>query len=208
MKVKIKICGMRDETNISAVAALSPDYMGFIHYPPSPRYVGDAFRVPPGFPAGIEKVGVFVNEGTKTIVQTLQQNHIMSVQLHGDEPPRQCADLRSMGFNVIKVFSVGEGFDFARTRDYEDDVNYFLFDTKGKLYGGNAQQFDWEVLNDYDQRVPFFLSGGLNDDNLKSISRLEGMNLHAVDLNSGVEMSAGVKNVDMLRDLMNRLNQL
>src|SRR5690606_12044148 len=89
------------------------------------------------------------------------------------------------------------------TSAYKGSVDYFLFDTKGPLHGGNAMRFDWSLLQQYDQSVPFFLSGGLSPDNVSGISKLEGMNIHALDVNSGVESAPGMKDLKKLKDFMN-----
>lgn len=202
--MKLKVCGMKDPLNIEAVAALHPDYMGFIFYKNSPRYVGDDFSVAEEYEA-TANVGVFVNERTGGILKRLNDIKSTIAQLHGNETPAQCDELRSRGIEVIKVFSVDEDFDFGKTKDYQDVANYFLFDTKGKLYGGNSKTFDWDILRKYDQSVPFFLSGGLNVDNVKVLDRLDGMNIHAIDLNSGVEDEPGLKNIDKIKSVMSCL---
>jgi phosphoribosylanthranilate isomerase len=189
--IKVKICGMRDAANIQSVAELRPDYMGFIFYPGSPRYVGQTFSVSLD---SIRKVGVFVNESTEAILK----KGFDIVQLHGNEKPAQTDELKDKGITVIKAFAIDDDFDFARTKDYKAD--YFLFDTKGKYHGGNAKTFNWNKLNEYDQRIPFFLSGGLSATNLKDLSLLKDMNLYAVDLNSGVEASPGVKDLFKARE--------
>lgn len=192
--IKLKICGMRDEANIQAVGDLHPDYMGFIFYDKSPRYVGKDFKVP-NVP---NAVGVFVNESNDRILET----GVKIVQLHGNESPERCASLKSKGLTVIKAFSIDDDFDFEKTKPYSDVTDYFLFDTKGKYYGGNAYPFDWNKLNEYDQSKPFFLSGGLNAQNLNNLDLLNGMNLYAIDLNSGVEDTPGIKNIDKIKNVL------
>lgn len=194
--IKLKICGMRDAANIQAVAELRPDYIGFIFYEKSPRFVGEEFMIRD---PKLNAVGVFVNESTQKILE----KGLKIVQLHGDETPSQVDELKDKGLTVIKAFSIDDDFDFARTRSFNAD--YFLFDTKGKYYGGNAKTFNWNKLKEYHQEVPFFLSGGLNADNLKDLYLLKGMNLHAIDLNSGVEDKPGVKNIEKIKSAMSCL---
>ena len=201
--IKLKICGMKDAANIKAVAELHPDYMGFIFYKNSPRYVGDDFALTESEVA--EPVGVFVNEEKGNILKRLKAINSNMAQLHGNEKPSDCDELRSRGITVVKVFSVDDNFDFASTREYEDVADYFLFDTKGKLHGGNATTFNWRKLEEYNQNIPFFLSGGLNADNLQQIRILDDMNLYAVDLNSGVEDSPGFKNIDKIKNIISCL---
>ena len=192
---------MREAPNILEVASLQPDYMGFIFYKPSPRYVGEEFNLPDDFPDSIERVGVFVNETTDVINHLADKLNLNLIQLHGSESPDQCRLLKEGGLHVIKAFSVDDSFDFNQTKEYKPYVDFFLFDTKGKLHGGNAQRFNWEILKKYDQEIPFLLSGGLAPDNLAAISSLEGMNMHAIDINSGVEVKPGWKNVTAIREV-------
>ena len=207
-KILIKVCGMRDAENIRQVSALDPDYMGFIFYPPSPRYVGNEFKLSESPSTRTTRVGVFVNASNDEIKKYSLTTGFDHVQLHGNESVQQAAMLKDSGFKVIKVFSVDDAFDFSVSKPYIPAVDYFLFDTKGKLYGGNAKKFDWSVLNRYDQEVPFFLSGGLSSDNIKDIKSLEGMNLHALDLNSGVEESPGLKSVSKLKAAFDEVDKI
>ena len=202
--LKLKICGLKDPDNVKAVAELHPDYMGFIFYKNSPRYVGDSFSLPDVYDVSAS-VGVFVNESKGEILNRLQSIKSNIAQLHGTERPSLCDELRSRGVEVVKVFSVDDDFDFEATKQYEDVSDYFLFDTKGKLHGGNAKTFNWIKLAEYDQKVPFFLSGGLNSDNLKQIRILDDMNLYALDLNSGVEDAPGLKNIDKIKSVISCL---
>lgn len=203
--MKLKVCGMKDRENILEVAALGMDYMGFIFYAKSPRYVGAQFELPAGFPVEIKKVGVFVNEVVGRMLDLGKKVKLDYFQLHGHEPVEVCKRLREEGYGIIKVFSVDDDFDFSITEPYTAVADYFLFDTKGKYYGGNAQVFNWELLRKYGQQVPFFLSGGLNADNLAGLNVLGGMNIHALDVNSGVELSPGVKDLKKIKELKVRL---
>jgi phosphoribosylanthranilate isomerase len=191
--IELKVCGMRDPENIQEVAALRPDYMGFIFYEKSPRYVGPDFIIPT-LPVTVKLVGVFVNAHLDHMVSMVKHHGLDFVQLHGYEPVSLVAELRALGIRTFKVFSVDESFDFSVVEPYDKYADYFLFDTKGQHYGGNARQFDWSLLHKYNQRVPFLLSGGLNSENVGEIGQLQEMNLHALDINSGVEISTGIKN--------------
>ncbi|HEY9005857.1 MAG TPA: phosphoribosylanthranilate isomerase [Ohtaekwangia sp.] len=207
MEIKLKVCGMRDEANIQAVAALQPNYMGFIFYDKSPRYIGEDFLIPDIFPRSIKRVGVFVNEAEEKMLDAVQRFKLDYLQLHGDESAELCQSLKNENIGVIKVFSVGDGFDFAVTKPYKPVVDFFLFDTKGKYYGGNAKVFDWSILKNYDQEVPFFLSGGISAKNAEAIQSLTGMNIHALDVNSGVEDAPAIKSIPKLQALIDACNQ-
>ena len=205
--MKLKVCGMRESTNISELLKLSPDFMGFIFFAKSKRDVADSLdaELLASFPESIQKVGVFVNAELDFVKGKVEQFGLNLVQLHGDESPEYCFDLKSKGIKVMKVFSVGESFDFNQLEAYKPYVDFFLFDTKGIERGGNGVQFDWSILKGYDQEIPFFLSGGIDLENLEQLSELKGMNLHAIDVNSKFEIEPGLKDVGRLKELKERL---
>jgi phosphoribosylanthranilate isomerase len=191
---------MRDEKNIREVAAVEPDYMGFIFFETSPRFVGWNFELP-ALPSSIKRVGVFVNATTDEMMDKVRKFRLDYLQLHGNEPADQLEDLVESEVKIIKVFSVDDQFDFKLTRAYKANADFFLFDTKGKYYGGNAKKFNWEVLKKYDQEVPFFLSGGIGPDELEGLNDLVNFNIHAVDVNSGVEVAAGIKDLQKVNEI-------
>lgn len=204
-KIQLKVCGMRDSENILKVSELHPDYMGFIFYAKSKRFVGNEFRIPDQLSKGIKRVGVFVNETTDKIIALAKTHSLDFIQLHGNESVSQCAELKQNKLGVIKVFSVDAQFDFLEIVPFKKVVNYFLFDTKSDSYGGTGKSFDWNLLNQYDQEIPFFLSGGLSISNIEQTKDISKMNLHAFDFNSGVELSPGLKDVDKMTELKNIL---
>jgi phosphoribosylanthranilate isomerase len=204
-KINLKICGMRDAENIMQVAALAPDYMGFIFYPKSPRYVGKGFQIPATFPTNIIRVGVFVNESSDEMASQVEQHKLDFLQLHGEETVKQCEELKSLNIKIIKVLSIDERTNFDHTKFYSAAVDFFLFDTKGKYYGGNAETFRWRLLEKYDQRIPFFLSGGLTPENAADVRTLNGMNIHALDVNSGVEQAPAYKDVNKIKQIQDIL---
>jgi phosphoribosylanthranilate isomerase len=204
-KFKLKICGMRDKSNILAVADAGPDYMGFIFFRGSRRFVGDDFQMPP-VPSRIRRTGVFVDQSSQEILDLARVHGLELAQLHGQESPLQCLELQQSGLQVIKTFSIGSQFDFSVLEPYRSSVDFFLFDTAGREAGGNGIHFDWRLLEQYDQSVPFFLAGGLSPES-KWESHLRGMNLHALDVNSGVEDAPGMKNIERVKKMCNIRNQ-
>ena len=207
-KIRLKVCGMRDSSNIREVGALLPDFLGFIFYRGSPRFVGDAFSLPADLPQTIMKVGVFVDEKVSNVQAIVSRYGLQYVQLHGRESVEQCLSLRSDKVKVIKVFNIDDQTNFADAKRYREAADYFLFDTKGKHHGGNARRFNWDVLSRYDQDVPFFLSGGLNPSNIGEVSDLADMNIAALDVNSGVEVTPGMKNVQKVREIADTLEEI
>lgn len=196
---------MREPKNILEVAALSPEYMGFIFFDKSPRNVGRDFMLPQNFSSAITKVGVFVNASTDVILQYVDRFGLGIVQLHGKESVDQLDRLKDAGVKTIKVFSVDDDFDFKVTKPYKPVADFFLFDTKGKYYGGNAKVFNWRILEAYDQDIPFFLSGGIGPDNIKDVAAIRNMNIHALDVNSGVEKEPAVKDIEKIKELQRNI---
>jgi phosphoribosylanthranilate isomerase len=205
--IKLKVCGMRDMENIISVAQLEPEYMGFIFFEKSPRYVGPNFTMP-DFDKSVRKVGVFVNENYDLVMRHVEKYGLHYVQLHGGEPVALVKQLSAAGIGVFKVFPVDGNFDFNFTKPFAPYVDFFLFDTKGRYHGGNAFAFNWQLLEKYDQQIPFLLSGGIGPENVKEIAALEGMNLHALDINSGVEISPGLKDMQKVKKVVLELEKL
>jgi phosphoribosylanthranilate isomerase len=204
--MKIKICGLRDSENIKAVEALSPDYMGFICYDKSPRFISgmqDDELV--NISTNIIKVGVFVDEDADNISKLIYKYKFDAIQLHGKESPEFC-DMYKHEVEVIKAFGIDEKFDFAKLDAYKNKVNYFLFDTKTAAHGGSGRTFDWAILNQYKLDVPFFLSGGLSLDNLDEVKKIKHPAFYGVDLNSKFELSPGLKDIDKLIQAYNIIN--
>jgi phosphoribosylanthranilate isomerase len=205
--IKLKVCGMRDAGNIREIGAIGPDYMGFIFYPKSPRFVGAHFSLPE-LKKDTEPVGVFVNESVENIKAGLSRIGSRIAQLHGHEPADDCRRLRDAGITVIKAFAVGSEFVPGVLKEHSSAVDYFLFDTKGKLFGGNAVKFDWKLLDRYDGDIPFFLSGGIGVTDIGALDDVDHAKLYAVDVNSGVEISPGLKDpsrVRMAKELIDKL---
>jgi phosphoribosylanthranilate isomerase len=203
--IKLKVCGMKDADNIREVNRLGLDYMGFIFYEKSPRFVGNDLASADFF-LTCEKVGVFVNEETALILEKAKLHRLDYVQLHGHESVEQCAELKENKLKIIKVFSIDSEMKFEKTIAYEEVCDFFLFDTKGKYYGGNATRFDWKILSGFNQRKPFFLSGGIDVESVKTVNELLHMNLHAIDINSGVEDAPGLKNVARIKAIQMIIN--
>jgi phosphoribosylanthranilate isomerase len=207
--MKIKVCGMRNVVNIAEVAMLKPDYIGFIFYKQSPRYAGALNHavLESLFPNTLS-VGVFVNSKIEHVVETAKYYKFGALQLHGNETPKYCAELKAQyRCEIIKAFGIKSREDFSGTSDYEDICDYFLFDTKTELYGGSGSKFDHDLLTDYKGKTPFFLSGGLTLDDAANIRDNRHELCAGIDVNSGFEISPGLKNVEQIKNLMNLFKQ-
>jgi len=192
---------MRHAENVREVADLKPDYLGFIFYKDSKRYVGDIdLNILNDIPSEIIKTGVFVNAGYDEIVGIARKYKLDAVQLHGYESPELSRKLKDQGLEVIKAFGIDEIIDFRILEPYLDAVDHFLFDTKVQGYGGSGKKFDWKLLEKYTYKVSYFLSGGISQENLSEIKHIEDERLYAVDLNSQFEMEPGIKDVEKVKE--------
>ena len=198
---------MREPNNIAALSDLQPDYMGFIFWAPSSRYVE---TTTPELPTAIKKTGVFVDASVDYIQSMVQQHDLQAVQLHGEETPNYCQLIQSFGVEVIKAFSVKNTFYFSTLETYEKSCDFFLFDTKGSLPGGNGYTFDWSLLKEYHSQKPFFLSGGIGLENTQEIKELLNTNLplYAIDVNSKFEVTPGLKKIEALKQFKKELYEL
>ncbi|MDO7591009.1 MAG: phosphoribosylanthranilate isomerase [Flavobacteriaceae bacterium] len=205
--MKLKVCGMRTPENIEALAALNPDYMGFIFWAPSSRFVN---KITPLLPNKIKKTGVFVDATIDYIETIIKEHKLQAVQLHGKEAPEFCAYIKTLDVEVIKAFSMKEAFDFKSLEPYEIACDFYLFDTKGELPGGNGYGFDWSILKNYPSVKPFFLSGGIGKEEVSQILELRNTDLplYAIDVNSKFESAPGVKKIDELEQFKNELYEL
>jgi len=196
--MKIKVCGLKFPENIKAVAALGPDYMGFIFYAASPRFVDELTpETLNQIPSTIIKTAVFVNESIENVGQLIEKIGFEAVQLHGDESPEFCGHFKGK-VTVLKAFGINEDFDFAKLNDYTCKVDFFLFDAKTPIHGGSGKTFDWKILDNYKLDIPFFLSGGLSLENLEEIKNIGHPQFYGIDLNSRFETQPGLKDIDKL----------
>lgn len=207
MKPLLKICGMK--YNIAEVAELQPDYLGFIFYEKSPRYFDGEI---PALPVGIKKVGVFVDEKISKVIELTNKHSLDFIQLHGNESKEYVLDLQwYLVFSdtlVWKAFSIDDDFDFSQLSIFENKVDKFLFDTKGKEKGGNGYTFNWEILKRYPLKKSFILSGGIGLEEIDSLKELlkTDLPIHAIDVNSKFEIEPGMKDVSKLKKFIDGLN--
>lgn len=199
---------MREPKNIEQVAQLGVDMMGFIFYPKSPRYVSyvlarsDADRK-------VCRVGVFVNDSIPEILDKIHSFSLNAVQMHGNESRELCEQLREANgdIKIIKAISVSNAGDIQKYKEYVGAVDYFLFDTKCKTVGGSGQQFDWQILDEYDGDVPFLLSGGIGPEDAFRIRTFHHSQCVGIDLNSRFEIELGVKDVEKLNKFLNEIKK-
>lgn len=198
----IKVCGMREADNIRATEQLGVDWLGFIFWPNSSRYVA---TLPAYLPSAAKRVGVFVDASIEDVTNKASDYQLDIIQLHGHESREYASEIRNRGLTVMKAISISNRDDIATSKVYEGIANYFLFDTKCKTVGGSGEHFDWSVLNAYDGSTPFLLSGGIGSDDVERVRNFCHPECIGIDLNSRFEISPALKDINKLKQFIQQL---
>lgn len=205
-----KVCGMRDEQNINEVLTLRPNWMGFIFYAKSPRYV--VGKLSPSFLQNwsypTKKVGVFVNPSVEWLMEQATAFKLDIVQIHG-EPLSESfyKELKKANLEIVQAVGVGEKIYFDELAKLEPLIDYFLFDTKSGSHGGTGQSFDWDLLNSYPLSKPFLLAGGICLENFQNLPNWQNIPFWGVDVNSRFEHSPANKNSTTLAVLSHKIDE-
>ena len=194
---------MKFPENIQEIESLKPDFMGFIFWDKSVRYYD---KTSISISSEINRVGVFVNEKIEEVLKKIKQYNLDFVQLHGGENEDYCNAIKDH-CKIIKVFSISKGFKFKDSKPFENLCHYFLFDTKTSSYGGSGKKFDWNILNNYDSKKPFFLSGGISLDDIDEIKKIfnSKLPLLGIDINSQFENKLLEKDCNKIKLLIKNL---
>ena len=210
-ELKLKVCGLTKLDQIEELISVNTDFLGFIFYEKSPRYVLNFLTLDEIKSINHQaKVGVFVNESLERIVEISTKAALNYIQLHGDEDNDFIFNLREKlnhEIKMIKVFRIGtelENLKF-KIQNLESEVDYFLFDTDSKSFGGTGHSFNWQILNDLEITKPYFLSGGISDENIENI-KLLNQQPFALDINSKFEIEPGNKDVQKIKKFKNLLS--
>jgi|TARA_B100001105_G_scaffold255361_1_gene254314 phosphoribosylanthranilate isomerase len=201
--MKLKVCGMKFPSNIIEIESLNPDFMGFIFWNKSVRYYD---KTAISISNKIKRVGVFVNESFEEVLRKIKQYDLDYIQLHGEEDKDYCKKIKDY-CKIIKVFSISEKFSFDNLESFENLCHYFLFDTKSKSYGGSGEKFDWKILNNYNSKKPFFLSGGIDVSDFGEIKKIinSKIPLIGIDINSKFEIKPGFKDCKKVQKLIKKM---
>jgi len=202
--LKLKVCGMRNSNNIKELSEIQPDFIGFIFHEKSSRNVSETVLT--DTPKNISRVGVFVNESEKFIINKMKQYHLDYIQLHGSESPEFCNEIKELGVGIIKAFNISDKFNFSSLSPYELVCDYLLFDAFGKQAGGNGITFNWELLSKYQGETPFLLSGGINGTMPDELKKIKHPQFIGIDINSGFEIAPALKNIDKIKSFKNELH--
>ena len=213
-KLKLKVCGLTQLQQIQELISMDIDFLGFIFYEKSPRYALNHLSLEKI--STIEhngKTGVFVNENIEKITETAEMAKLNFIQLHGDEDENFIVKLRERlnpKIGIIKVIRIGNQNPDKLQKTINDQpslVNYLLFDTDSKAFGGTGRTFNWNLLNEIEMSLPYFLSGGISEENIQNINALH-QKPFALDINSKFETEPGIKDVERIKCLKILLNEL
>lgn len=200
----VKVCGMREADNIRAVERAGADWMGFICYEGSKRYVA---TIPDYLPERSKRVGVFANASIENIRKRAHALRLDFLQLHGTESPELCSTLHTEGYRLIKVFALRSIADLKQIPPFAPYCDYLLFDTPCTCFGGSGKTFDWELLRHYDGDTPFILSGGIRPESLNELCRFRHPKWAGIDLNSGFETAPAVKDAARLKTFIETIKK-
>lgn len=207
-QLQLKVCGLTKLDQIQELIDLKVDFLGFIFYDRSPRYVLNHLNLEQI--ANIEhsgKVGVFVNKDLDNVIAISEQVNLNFVQLHGDENNEHISELRKKlkhEIKIIKVIRIGNQSpeELQKTINQQPaTINYLLFDTDSKAFGGTGQSFDWNILNGIEIPIPYILSGGISLENIHQLTTVNHQPI-ALDINSKFEIEPGNKDLDRIKDFL------
>ncbi len=197
MPVQTKICGIKTPETIRVACEAGARYLGFVFYPPSPRYIEPdiAKELVYAVPTGVRSVGLFVDPSDAQLEHVLGRVQLDMIQLHGAETVQRCGEIKARyNMPIIKAFGVGNAQDLEVAEDYRDVADIYLFDN---VKGGSGECFDWALLEGRRFSKSWMLSGGLTADNVTDA--LSILSPGAVDVSSGVEVVRGEKDSDKIR---------
>ena len=208
---QLKVCGLTQLSQIQELISLNTDFLGFIFYEKSPRFVLNHLSLKEILEINHQgKVGVFVNETIEKIAEISEKAKLNFIQLHGNEDEEFILKLRKFigeNIKIIKVIRIGnQSFDeLQKTINQQPStVNYFLFDTDSKAFGGTGKSFDWQILNEIEIPKPYFLSGGISLENIHQLSTINQQPI-ALDINSKFEIEPGIKDIEKIKTLKSLL---
>lgn len=198
---------MRDPQNLEELCKLQPEYIGFIFYPGSKRFVGNhpdplLFEIPG---SAIKKVGVFVDEELSQVKKIVDLYGLNAVQLHGGETAAYCKQLSGEALEVFKALN--PQVSQSEFESYMEVTDHILFDSAGEGRGGTGQKFNWKLLEDLPFSASFLLSGGIGPEDAETLRDLDLKGMFGVDVNSRFELSPGMKDIELLRNFFTEIRK-
>lgn len=207
----VKLCGFTEENSVKVAIAQKCDFLGFVFYEKSPRYITpqNAAKISRQVPPNIAKVAVVVDCDFDALEKISQEFSPDFFQFHGSESLDFLEAVRRQfpQIKIIKAFKIFDSQDLERAQDFENCADYFLFDSKivGEV-GGSGKKFDWKILENFNSKKDWFLSGGLNIENIEEALKVTGAKM--VDISSGIEKIRGQKSLELIEELMKKIESI
>ncbi|GAB0157436.1 phosphoribosylanthranilate isomerase [Chryseobacterium sp. Alg-005] len=210
--IKLKVCGLTVLEQIRALISLKVDFLGFIFYEKSPRLVLSHLSLEDISKIDHHgKVGVFVNENIDRILEIAEKADLNFIQLHGNENETFISELKKKlkpEIGIIKVFRIGKDFNLEKfhisVQSVSGNISYLLFDTDSTSFGGTGKQFNWNLLDEMEISLPYFLSGGISEKDIENVKKIKKQPF-ALDINSKFEIEAGVKDLEKIKKVYEKL---
>ena len=217
---QLKVCGLTKIDQIQELISMNVDFLGFIFYEKSPRFVLNHLSLKEISEINHQgKVGVFVNETVEKLTEISEKSNLNFIQLHGDEDEEFIKRLRQMlneNTKIIKVIRIGDDKtnfenEIKKITNIKSQISNLLFDTDSKAFGGTGKTFDWQILNEIEIPKPYYLSGGISLENIKNLQNFVKVNMSenktltklntpfALDINSKFETEPGIKNLEKIK---------
>lgn len=204
--MKVKLCGFKEENSLKAAIAAKCDFIGFIFYEKSPRFVTieNAAKLAKLVPQSISKVAIVVDTKIEFLEEIAQKFSPQFFQFHGKESVEFLQKVKEKfpQIKIIKAFAINEIKDLQQIENFKQVADLFLFDGKN---AGSGQKFDWEILHNFSCKKDWFLSGGLNINNIDSALEITGAKM--IDISSGLEEIRGKKSVKLIADFMAKIRK-
>lgn len=205
MNIKTKLCGFTTQETVDLAVELKVNFIGFVFYPKSPRHVSPkkAGEIARNIPRSIKKVAVIVDAQDKKIREIIKFLDPDFLQIHSSKKSRILEIYNQFQIPIIKAFPISEAKDLEAVQDYDHIAEMFLFDGKSS---GSGESFDWKILQNFRSRKKWFLSGGLNSENIDLALKITGAQM--IDLSSGIEETRGVKSFKLIKDFMAKIDSI
>jgi phosphoribosylanthranilate isomerase len=205
--MKVKLCGFTDMKPLEFAIAKQCDFIGFVFCKNSVRYISpkEAGKISKIIPKNIKKVAVVVDENFDVLKEIADEISPDFFQFHGSETAEFLKEFRKKfpQIGIIKAFRIENADDVNQTKSFEDFADYFLFD--GKI-AGSGNSFDWSILKNYRGSKSWFLSGGINANNIVEALRITGAFM--IDVSSGIEKTRGQKSPELIAELMTEVRKI
>ena len=207
MSIKVKLCGFTNNATIEAALLNKVDFVGFVFHKSSPRNISFSLAktISKKIPKTVSKVAVCCNSSNYKINKIIESIAPDFLQLHGNETKSRVLEIKNQfNIKIIKSISIANHSSIAEAKEYENTVDYLLFDTANtNVFGGSGKTFDWKILQNLKIKCDWFLSGGLNYQNIEQA--IQDTKAKFIDVSSGIESAKGIKSEILIKKFLQKI---